>query len=125
MDDMKIIHRDKEKLKEIREVIRRYLQERGLKLSDRKTFIAPLTNSIRFLGFRYRLTETGFVVQRLEDRKIAKERKKLVAQMKILPIWRVDEGYTAWKANVKQGTTYALIQRMNSFYYYHRRHHVS
>ena len=124
MDDMKIIHPDKEVLKQLRDFIRDYLDGLGLKLSEKKTFIAPLDNGIRFLGFRYRLTETGFVVMRLEDRKISKERRKLKAQLKILPLRRVDEGFTAWKANVRQGTTYALIQRMNSFYYYHRRQYA-
>lgn len=122
MDDIKIVHESREQLVKLREIIREYLERLDLKLSDRKTFIAPVKNGVRFLGFRYRLTETGFVVMHLDDRKISKERRKLRKQMELLPLWRVDEAFTAWKANARQGSTYALIQRMNSFYYYHRRH---
>lgn len=121
MDDIKIVCKDKERLKECLCVIEKYLAERGLRLSKKKTYIAPLSNGIRFLGFKYDLTVTGFVVMKLLSKKISKERRKLKKQMHLLSKEKMDSAYQSWKANAKQGTTYAAIRRMDRYYYTARR----
>ena len=121
MDDIRIVSKDKDELIALRRIIEEYLNSIGLEFSQSKTYIAPLSHGIKFLGFRFRLTNTGFVTMNVLEKKISKERRRIDRMMRTLPKQKVDESYRSWKANVKQGTTYALIQRMNSYYYHLRR----
>ena len=73
------------------------------------------------LGFKYRLTDSGFVVMKLPQNKISKERRRIKRQMPHLPKKRMDLAYQSWKANAKQGITYAVLRRMDSYYYVARR----
>ena len=125
MDDIKIVSNDRQKLVECLRIIEDYLAERDLCLSPKKTYIAPLSDGIRFLGFRYRLTDSGFVTMSLDDRKLPKERRKLRRQMPHLPKKKMDYAYQSWKANAKQGTTWAAVRRMDSYYYIERRKHYA
>ena len=59
MDDFILIHEDMEHLKRCRDEIRVQLAALGLRVSEKKTKIFPLTQGIKFLGFKFRLTETG------------------------------------------------------------------
>ena len=121
MDDIKIVSESKEKLKECLKSISKYLEERELQISKKKTYIAPLSDGVKFLGFKYKLTDTGFVVMKLPSNKISKERRRIRRQMPHLPKERMDLAYQSWKANAKQGTTYAVLRRMDTYYYTARR----
>jgi len=74
MDDMVIIHRDREYLRKLLNELREYASEE-LKLDfNSKTQIVPLTQGVEFLGFRFFLSDTGKVVRLL--RTSAKQRFK-------------------------------------------------
>ena len=62
MDDMVLIHKSREYLKRCLEEIRRELARIGLRCHPKKTGIVPIREGIAFLGFRWRLTETGKIV---------------------------------------------------------------
>lgn len=74
MDDMVIIHRDKEYLKEVLAQMSKYAREE-LKLEfNQKTQIIPLSQGVEYLGFRFYLGRNGKVVRKL--RSSAKQRLK-------------------------------------------------
>lgn len=104
-DDFILIHEDKEYLQECRIKIRAWMESKGLTLSKKKTQLFRVTQGIKFLGFKFRLTETGKVVMTLLPEKLSHERRKLRKLVK-----RVKEGhmtkadadkcYRSWKAHV-------------------------
>lgn len=121
MDDLILIHNDKEYLKKCKSVIESEIQKLGLTASEKKTYIMPLNNGIHFLGFSYRLTSSGKVVKKILHKKVKKERrklKKLVQRQKdgILTRHRVDECFKSWKAHAKKGNCHNLMIKMEIFY---------
>lgn len=121
MDDFILIHHDKEYLKYCRDQIKAHLADLGLQLSKKKTHIAPITQPLHFLGFSFRLTETGKVVMRVLPKKVTRERrrlKKLIRRAKAGLMTRkdVDECFKSWVAHASKGDCYKLIQSMTEYY---------
>lgn len=121
MDDFIILHPDKEYVRYCMERIREWAELRGLRLSERKTQIFPIAQGIRFLGFRFRLTDTGRVVRTILPEKISHERRKLrrlvgLAKQGKMTRAEVDKCYNGWKRHAEYGDTYGLILKMDQFY---------
>lgn len=121
MDDFILIHEDKEHLKRCLVEITERLNDIGLEVNTRKTCIQPVDRGIHFLGFSFRLTDTGRVVQTVLHKKISKERRKLrkmAARVKSGEMTKehVDECYKAWKAHVEKGNCQSLLSKMDSYY---------
>lgn len=121
MDDFILIHEDRDHLKHCLSEITRMIHELGLELNEKKTGIQPIRNGVHFLGFSFRLTGTGKVVQTLLHKKISKERRKLrklVDRVKAGEMTRqhVDECYKAWRAHVEKGDCRSLLSKMDSYY---------
>ena len=104
-DDFILIHEDKEYLSYCLSEINKWMSARGLKLNPKKTQIIKLSQGIKFLGFRFRLTETGKVVMTLLPEKISHQRRKLkrmadrVARGEMTKV-DVDCSYESFKANI-------------------------
>lgn len=118
MDDMVLIHRDKEYLKTVLKELRRYAGEE-LKLEfNQKTQITPLSQGVEYLGFRFYLGKNGKVVRRLRG----SAKKRLKSHLK-----RIKHEYAegrmdlddvlcrmrSYKAHLEHGHTYNL--RKNAF----------
>ena len=121
MDDFILIHHDKEYLKYCKEEIAKELAKLGFTLHPEKTRIYPINRGIPFLGFIFRLTNTGKVIMTIKSDNVRKERKKLVrlihkAKRGELTRAQVDECFGAWIAHASHGNSYKLIQRMKKFY---------
>ena len=104
-DDFIIIHEDKAYLQECLIKIDAWISSRGLKLSPKKTQLFKVTQGIKFLGFRFRLTKTGKVVMTLLPEKLSHERRKLRklverAKQGYMTKEEVDRCYESWKAHV-------------------------
>lgn len=50
----------------------------GLEINQKKSHITPLEEGFTFLGFDYRMTETGKVIMTLNSENVKHERKTLV-----------------------------------------------
>lgn len=121
MDDFILIHDDKQYLKLCKTKIAEKIEELGLTLSKEKTQIFPITQPISFLGFSFRLTESGKVVMKILPNKIAHERRKLKrlvdrAKSGFMSQEDVDECFVSWKAHANKGNTYKLVRNMEKFY---------
>lgn len=121
MDDFILLHEDREYLRLCLKEITGKLHDLGLQLNKKKTGIQPISNGIHFLGFSFRLTNTGRVVQTVLHKKVSKERRKLrkmVARVKAGTMTRqhVDECYKAWRAHVEKGNCRGLLSRMDAYY---------
>lgn len=104
-DDFILIHEDKEYLSYCLSEINKWMSARGLKLNPKKTQMIKLSQGIKFLGFRFRLTETGNVVMTLLPEKISHQRRKLkrmadrVARGEMTKA-DVDRSYESFKTNI-------------------------
>lgn len=121
MDDFLIISHDKEYLQRCIAEIRKQLTQLDFELNEKKTRIYSLSKGIEFLGFIYRLTDTGKVLKLVRPENVKRERKKLrrlVAKSKrgYLPREKVDESYAAWRNHASKGNSYNLLQKMDAYY---------
>lgn len=122
MDDFILMHPDKEYLKYCREQIEIELSKIGLRLSDKKTQVFPITQNIPFLGFTFRLTPTGKVVVRLIHNKISKYRRKVKSMVNrvdrgLMTKEDVDASFQCWRAHASYGDCRKLIRAVEQFYY--------
>ena len=122
MDDFILIHQSKEHLKWCRTCIEEELSRIGLKLSTKKTQVFPVTQNIPFLGFTFRLTDTGGVKVRLIHNKISKFRRKLrrlVRRANDGHMTRedVDASFQCWQAHASYGDCKDLIRAVEEYYY--------
>lgn len=135
MDDFVLIHESKEVLKDCLQYIREELEAMGLKLSDKKTQIFPITQPIHFLGYSFRLTETGKVVKKVLPKKVSHERRKLKRMVGLVNDGRitrdkVNQCFASWLAhataepsNQRKGTpfigrtnNYFMVEQMKQYY---------
>ena len=95
--------------------------EQKLAMLNKKTHIYPLSHGLKFLKWRFILTDTGKVVRLMSKKSISKERRKL-RKLKskmdngLITIQDVRNNYQSWVANARRGNTRALILRMNTYY---------
>lgn len=104
-DDFILIHHDKQYLRYCLSQIKSWIESRGLKISEKKTHIFKIKQGIKFLGFKFRLIDTGKVLMTLLPEKLSHERRKLrrlVARAKsgLMTKAEVDRCYNSWKSYV-------------------------
>ena len=121
MDDFMIISHDYAYLEQCMIAVEQYLNNLSFDLNPKKTRIYPLKEGIEFLGFYYKLTETGKVIKTVRTENVKRERKKLrrlvaKSQRGGLPREKVDESYAAWRNHASKGNSYRLLQRMDAYY---------
>lgn len=122
MDDILILHHNREELEAILESIKTELSKIGFCVHESKTHITPLSDGFLFLGFEYKVTKTGKIVMTLNSANVKHERRKLrkmvnLAKQGKITKSKVDECYQSWKANASKGNSYKLIQRMDKYYH--------
>lgn len=122
MDDFILMHPDKNYLKYCRAQIEIELAKIGLRLSGKKTQIFPVTQSIPFLGFTFRLTPTGKVVVRLIHNKVSRYRRKIRnmadrAARGLMTKEDVDASFQCWQAHASYGDCHSIIRAVEEFYY--------
>lgn len=121
MDDFILICESKEHLEYCLECIRNILAGMHMELSPTKTKIYTLKEGFKFLGFNFRLTDTGKVVITIDPKKVKNEKRKLVRMAGLVRKGRktreqVDEHFESWKVDASYGDSYTLIDHMNEFY---------
>lgn len=84
MDDMYIIHRDKEYLEETLKGMMKLAKEYGLFVNEKKTHICKLSDTYKYLQVKYFLTVKGKVVKRINPKAVTRERRKLKAYKRLL-----------------------------------------
>lgn len=126
MDDLILIHEDKMVLLDCLEYIKTELEKMGLKLNSKKTQLFPISQPIHFLGYSYRLTQTGKIVKKVLPARVVHERKKLKRMAKLVMSGKMsrskfEQCFNAWlshatgePAEAKKGRPF--ICRTNNYY---------
>lgn len=121
MDDLIIIHPDKQYLYKCLDQIRYMSDQLGLTLNSKKTQIFKLSQGINFLGFKHNLSSTGAVFSLLLKDNIKKRKRKLRKFKKLVDEGKMsqetfDESYESWKAHASKGNSYKVIKKMDLYY---------
>ena len=121
MDDFVLLHPDKEYLEKAHCEIKNILKNQDMALNPEKTFIQPITNKIAFLGYDYRLLDTGKVIATVKPESISHAKRKMKRMMLLTLNDKrrkrdVDVYFKSWKASLRFGNTHKLIEAMNKWY---------
>ncbi len=121
MDDLILIHEDPAFLSECLNHIREELGKIGFEVHAKKTSVYRVSKGILFLGFRFRVSETGKVYLLIDPKNVKAERKKLSrlaakARAGVFTREKVDGCYQAWRAHASNGASFHLLQRMDAYY---------
>lgn len=121
MDDLVLIHHDKEYLKECLTRINKIVNELELTLNKKKTKLFKLSQGINFLGFKYKLTSTGGIHSVLLKENLKKRKRKLREYVKLyregrMSFEQLDNGQESWKAHASKGNSYWLIEKIDNYY---------
>lgn len=121
MDDFILIHKSKDYLEYCWQEIAAQLEPMGFELHPKKTRIYPITDGIKYLGFIYKLTDTGKVVKTVLPKNVKNYRRKLFRLVKLAKKGRitkdkVDECYRSWRAHAERGDSAKLLRRMDAYY---------
>lgn len=120
MDDIIILCQSREALVAMRAAAEEELARKKLRLSEKKTQIAPITQCIHFLGFSYLLHDTGRVTMKVLPEKISKRRRKLTRQADLVLKGKISlEQFIAFnrgsRDHLTKGTRSTLC-KMDKFY---------
>ncbi len=121
MDDLLLIHEDREFLESCRVLIETKLNHLGLELNE-KTTIYPLSQGVKFLQWRFILTDTGKIVMKINSKKMGKQRRRLKKILQKEETGEYAEGtalnsLTAWRANAARGDAWNQEISMKNYYY--------
>lgn len=116
MDDLLILEHSYERSEEILKVITDCLSELGFEVNEKKTHIRPISEGFEFLGFNYKLTETGKIVMTITGQNVHHEQKKTVHMIRSgATKEKCDECSHAWEAHADHGNTYHVKRRMRVY----------
>lgn len=120
MDDFILIHPDRNYLCECLHKICEKLEEMGFTLNS-KTQIFPLRHGIKFLQWRFVLTDTGKVLMLMDNAKISKQHRRIRKLWEREKAGTVAPGATqesvrAFLANADRGNTWRIQQNMKQYY---------
>lgn len=120
MDDCILIHHDKNHLKHCLKVIKEHLASIHLEISPKKTQLFKVSQPIKFLGFTYKLHESGKVTWRILPENVKCQKRKLrklankVLQGRIT-IGKFDECYQSWRAHAKKSDSRYTIRKLDKY----------
>lgn len=101
MDDMYFIVPTKEEALSIIEGIKAVAKEIGLFVNEKKTRIVRLSGNYKYLQIKYRLTDTGKVVKRINPKQLTRERRRIKKYFKKvqngeIPYEDIEQAYKSW-----------------------------
>ncbi len=121
MDDMYIIHHDKDYIEETLEGLKAEAGKLGLFINEKKTRICTMDRTFRYLQRKYFLTDTGKVVIRITPKALTRQRKKLKAYKRLLDRGEMDypsieQAYRSWMGDYTKVMSKIQIKHMKDLY---------
>lgn len=121
MDDGYLIHEDIGHLKHCLEEMRRECAALGIRFNEKKTAVIPIAQGTKFLKTKFKLTETGKVVRKMNrkgTRKMREKLKKFRARMDAGTMTEEDirTAYESWRGHMRRGNSWRAMKRMDKYY---------
>lgn len=121
-DDLYIIHKDKDFLKQLLNEIKEIADKLGLIINPKKTHLYKLSQPFRVLQIQYQLTETGRLIKKIHPKAITRERRKLKAYKRLLNKGRlkykeIENIFKSWMAGNYKNMSMQQITNMSQLFY--------
>ncbi len=121
MDDLRLIHGDRDVLLAAKDEIEKRMELLGLRMHPKKTHIRPASRSNKFLGFDFRMLDTGRVLMTLRTDSIKGMRRRIgrlaaLEQRGLRPPGTVDEAYRGWRAHAEKGDSRKMLAKCDEWY---------
>lgn len=133
MDDIYLLHNDKQYLFTCLSHIKQELAKIGLSVNEKKSHITKITplekdsplkgsTAFKYLKWNFYLTKTNKLIQVPFKEKIIKEKAKLRKMQKLWLAGRLSfndivESYQGFRAHINKGTTHNLIKDLDNYFY--------
>ena len=120
MDDMELFLETYEESLHVLNLIEVRLSGLGFKINRKKTKITPLDKPFEFLGFIYKVTETGKIIKTKKPESVKHERKKITrmaskcAKGELLEE-KMDDCIFCYLSHLEKGNSKELIRKLNNF----------
>ncbi len=101
MDDIYIIGETKEYVEFVIHGIAEQAKSLGIFMNERKTRIVKLSGTFKYLQIKYRLSDSGKVIKRINPKSVTRERKKLKAYKRlfdggVMEYMDIEQAYKSW-----------------------------
>lgn len=121
MDDSYIISNDKQFLHEMLDKITDTASELGIFINHKKTHIMKINHFFTWLKLRYKLTETGHLVIKVNPKTVTRERCKLKKYRKMvdegrIPLIDVQNSFKSWLGTYNKLLSYRTKNNMKALY---------
>lgn len=121
MDDMNILAESKEELIRIKDCVEKELNAIGFELNRKKIKAIRLSKRFTFLGFDFRLTESGKVIMTVNSEKLKDERRymrKIVREVKAGSRDKksVEEHFKGYLNHIEKGNSLRLRENYIKYY---------
>ena len=121
MDDIYIICQDREELKSIIAGISEQAAALGMFINEKKTHIARLSDTYKFLQIKYSLTNTGKVVTRINPTSVTRERRRMKAYKSLMDKGRmtyedIEQAAKSWMGDYARLMSRKQIEHMKAHY---------
>ncbi len=121
MDDMLLIHEDKEYLRQCLREIRVECAKYGLIINERKTHIIKLSRGFTYLKTQYKITPSGHIVKKPCPESINRERRKLKKLKGLLDRGLISFDdirccYASWRGSLLDRDSYRTLKNMDNYF---------
>jgi RNA-directed DNA polymerase len=121
MDDFLIIANGKDKARAYRLAIENELKRLKLKLHPRKCKVLPARRGFKWLGYRFRVKESGKIIMTIDKTRIIRERRKLKKLVRKYARGQIskadiDASLNSWAAHARRGNNHHVIKKMTQYY---------
>lgn len=122
MDDMYVICKDRDELVSILNGIEAKAKELGMYVNMKKTHIAKLSDTFKYLQVKYTLTNTGKVIRRINPKNLTRERRRIKAYKRQLDAGKmsykdIEQAVRSWMGSFYKLMSKQQIKHMKELYY--------
>lgn len=122
MDDIYIIHHDKEFLVDVLGGVREQAASIGLFINEHKTQLHKIKHGFSFLKIKYFLTDTGKIIKRPSRDNITRQRRKMKSFKRLVDSGRMRaidarNEVRSWLGDVEKLNSYRTCQNIRALWY--------
>lgn len=117
MDDMILLHENKSYLKYCKNKIEEEIAKKEFTFNPTKTHIAPIINPFCFLGYKFKLSNTGKIYISVKKETIRRQEKHLKNLFeKRIPFEQIEQSYQSMLSHLQYGNSFKAVQYFKRYY---------
>lgn len=121
MDDIYIIGETKEYVASVIRGIAERANRLGIFINERKTSIVKLSQPFKYLQIKYRLSDSGKVIKRINQKSVMRERRKLKAYKRLfdkgnMEYGEIEQAYKSWMGSHVPIMSKIQVKNMKQLY---------